>query len=325
MSLRMIFFPPKPRPKVVILDINPVALLLLGLFSNYSTYFVEHFTSLKDIECFTSHMKITPPLLSAWGMKYATEILLQTECMACIFRRSYPGVLKDIKVFTPYVDKGIWDEECIDINRIIPDLPKDCILFSVFGRYCKRSNFRLALSAFEHLLSMLSDKPSEVSKIHIVFAGHTKTIAEKVYYTEIIEMTKEKHFASQVTFLRQVPVVHKKTLICKSRAVIHPTKYDVFTGPLIAAMYLGTTVIATNTGLATKIFSHRINGILIDPDPVKFAAAMFKVIEKPALAEYLQSMAQNVYRNHHCFDAFSRRLDHLIRKCYQKDFKLKEA
>lgn len=309
-SIKLLLLPPKPRPEIVIIDTSPVTLLLLGRFSSYPTLYVEHFPVLKDILYFTSCIKITPSLFSAWWLKYANEIIVQSECISRIFRRSYPNIQKEVRVLYPCVDIGVWRNDCIDINRIIPDLPDEYILFSVFGRYNKRSNFRLAFHAFEHLLTLLDDNLS--SKIYLVFAGYTRTADEVIYYTDMITMVKNKTFANQITFLRQVPVIHKKTIISKSTAVLHTAKYEVFTGVILAAMHLGAPVIATNTGIALIIISHRITGILVEPQAHKFAAAMYKLILKPTLREFIKDMANDSFKTNYSFESFSRRLYQIL-------------
>lgn len=324
MALRMVISPPKPKPKIILLDTNTIALAILGIFTKYNVFYVEHFASLKNIEEFTSYIKFTPSLFSAWWIKYADEIIVQSDCISNIFRRSYPNVKKELKVFPPLVDIGIWAQECIDIRRIIPDLPEECMLFSVFGKYWKRSNFRLAIGAFEQLLVLLED--STKSKVHLVFAGQTKTIDQKVYYNEIIEVIKEKPFANQITVLRQLPVVHKKTIISNSIAVLHTAKYEVHPGPIIAAMHLGTPVIATNTGIAASLMAHRITGILVEPLPQKFAAAMYKIVLKPTLREFIKEMAKDKFGAHYSFECFSRKVNELFLK-YEtsSDDKLKSS
>lgn len=319
MALKMVLLPPQPRPKVIVLDTSAIALFLLNALSNYSTFFVDHFEALKDIKSYTSYIKITPSLFSAMWMKHANEIIVQTECISSIFRRSYPNIRKDVKIFVPSVDTGIWAEDCIDLNRIIPDLPKNYFLFCVFGRYCKKSNFRLAINSFEQLIMIAEEECKP--RVHLVFAGHAKTLDEKVYYNEIIELIKEKPFANQVTFLRRLPVVHKKTIIAKSTAVLYTAKYDVFPGPITLAMCLGTPVIATNTGIALKMISHRISGILVDPAPLKFASAMYKIITKPTLHEFIKDMAMDVYKSNYSFETFSRRLHQLVMKYEGEDEK----
>lgn len=322
MSIRLVLFPPKPKPQIVILDTSPVALLILGKFTKYMLLYVEYFPVLKDIIYFTSYIKITPSLFSAWWLKYANEIIVQSESIAKIFRRSYPNIQKELKVLYPCVDVGVWRNDCIDINRIIPDLPEEYILFSAFGRYNKRSNFRLAFHAFEQLLLLLDENLR--SKVYLVFAGYTKTTDEVLYYTDMIAMVKNKTFANQITFLRQLPVVHKKTILSKSTAVLHTAKYEVFAGVISAAMNLGAPVIATNTGIALNLISHRITGILVEPQAQKFAAAMYKIILKPTLREFIKDMANDSFKTNYSFETFSRELYQILIKYDRRNLVTKE-
>lgn len=322
MALILTLLPPKPKPEVVILDTHPIALLILGKLTGYSTFYVEHFPVLKDIDCFTSYVKITPSLFSAWWLKHANEIIVQSESISRIFCRSYPNIQKDLKVLCPCVDRGVWRNDSIDIIRIIPDLPDEYILFSVFGKYNKRSNFRLAFNAFEQLLVLLDENLR--NKVYLVFAGYTKTAEEVMYYNSMIEKVKDRTFANQITFLRQLPVIHKKTIIAKSTAVLHTAKYEVFTGVIPAAMNLGAPVIATNTGVALTHLSHRITGILVEPHASKFAAAMYKIIMKPTLREFIKDMANDSFKTNFSFESFSRKLYHMLVKHDRRELKERE-
>lgn len=320
--MRLLVFPPKPKPELVILDIHPIALLLLGKLSSYTVFYVEHIPILKDILSFASYIKINPSLFTAWWLKYAHEIIVESESIAKIFRRSYTNIQRDVKVLCPCVDVGIWKNDCIDISRIIPDLPDEYMLFSVFGRYNRRSNFRLAFHAFEQLIPLLDE--NQQHKVYLVLAGYTKTADEVMYYSELIEKVKNKTFANQITFLRQLPVVHKKTLISKSVAVLHTAKYEVFTGAIPAAMHLGVPVIATNTGVSLTILSHRITGVLVEPQPQKFAAAMYKLIVKPTLREFIKDMAYDSFKTNYSFESFSRKLYQMLVKHDKRPLREKE-
>lgn len=322
MTLRLLVIPPKPKPTLVILDTHPLALLLLSQLSSYTIFYVEHISILKDVLFCTSYIKITPSLFTAWWLKYAHEILVQSESVAKIFRRSYPNIQRDVKVLCPCVDVGVWKNDCIDINRIIPDLPDEYLLFSVFGRYNRRSNFQLAFHAFELLLTLLDEQYRK--RAYLIFAGYTKTVDEIMYYSELIAMVKSKTFANQITFLRQVPVIHKKTIISKSIAVLHTAKYEVFTGVILAAMHLGVPVIATNTGVALTLLSHRITGILVEAHPQKFAAAMYKLITKPTLREFIKDMANDSFKSNYSFESFARKLYQIVDKHDKRQLKEKE-
>lgn len=312
MTLRLILFPAVSKPKFVFLDIHSIALFLLSNLSKYTTFYFEHFSSLKYADFFSEFMFITSNLTTAKCLHYSDEIITQSKCFSDIFYRSYPRVKKDIRCFNPLVDIGLWTQELIDIKRIMPDLPSDAYLFVVFGNYSRRANLRLSLDAFEQLLLLLESVQKH--KVHMVIAAHCseKSFEQKCYYNELTETTKEKYFASQVTFLRQLPTIHKRTLIERSIAVVYPTKHDPFPEIILSAMAYKRPLIASNTGFAKEILTHRISGILLDNEANKFAAAMYKILNNPAIERFISDMAYDLFKSHYSFDASCKRMKNLI-------------
>lgn len=314
MALRVCFFPPKPKPEVIILDTNTVALFIFSKLSRYKTILLTHFSAIKELDFFTNYLKVTPDLFTATTLPYANEILVETECLGDIFKRSFPNIERELKYITPCVDTGLWKEDCTDIHRIIPDLPIAANLFAVFGPYKKRSNFRLALEAFENLI-LISEEPLK-DKYHLVIGGNcNETDTDQlIYYDELIDIAKEKQFGSQVTFIRQLPTVYQKTLLKKSAALLIPAKHDPFSDIIVAALMMGKPIIATNSGFAKKALTHRINGILLDSDPQKFAAAMHKIVVNPMVQMFISEMSSDLYRKEYSFDCVARKINSLIQK-----------
>lgn len=314
MALRVCLFPPKPRPQIVILDTNTIALFIFSKLSSYKTILLAHFSAIKELDFFTSYLKVTPDLFTATTVPHADEILVETECLGDIFKRSFPNLEKDVRCITPCVDTGLWKQECLDIHRIIPDLPYNTNLFVIFGPYKKRSNFRLALDAFENLI-YISEEPLK-DKYHLVIGGNCNEndTNDLVYYDELIDVAKEKHFGSQVTFLRQLPIVYQKTLLKKSVALLIPSKHDPFPDNIISCLMMGKPIIATNSGFAKKALTHRINGILLDPDPQKFAVAMHKLVVNPMVQMFISEMASDLFRKEYSFDCVARKINGLIVK-----------
>ncbi|XP_017772904.1 PREDICTED: alpha-1,3/1,6-mannosyltransferase ALG2-like, partial [Nicrophorus vespilloides] len=312
MALKMIFFPPEPKPKVIILDVNTIALYLFSLLSDVKTIYLTHFTSLHQAEYYTKFMKITPDLTNAMCLKRANEVIVQSEGLADIFRRSFPGVKRELKILPPCVDTGLWKERIIDISRIVPDIPKPNFLFVCFGPYKKRSNFKLVLDAFEDLLLISAEKIK--NNVHLVIGGHCSDsqLEQKIYYNELLEYTKDKPFASQVTFLRQLPTVHKKTLIEESIGVLIPCKHEIFPDTLLAVLSSGRPIVATNTGFAKEVLRHRISGVLVEPTPQMFAAAMYKILTNPAIQVFLSDMGHDVFAKKFSNDIFSRKINGIV-------------
>lgn len=319
MSFRIMLFPGISQPKFIFTDIHPFALLMLSKFTNCKLFYVEHFSNLKNADFFSERMSITTTLMNAKCLRHADAVITQSTCLDEVFQGSYPRVKSTLKQINPLVDCGLWLQEPIDIHRIIPDLLNDSNLFVVFGSYMKRSNFRLALDAFEQLLLLLDNDIK--GKVHLAVAGicSENSLEQKFYYNELTETTKEKYFASQITFLRQLPTIHKRTLIERSIGVLYPAKHDPFPETIIAAMCLKRPIITTNTGFAKEVLTHRISGILIDSDPNLFAAAMYKILMNPAIERFISDMAYDIYRSRFSSIGISKKLNNLFELCLDDD------
>lgn len=323
MSMRIILFPGLSKPKFIFTDVHSFALLLLSKFTKSKTFYVEQFSSMKHAEFYTEYMQITSTLMKAKCLRYADTIITQSTSLADIFQRSYPRVKTTIKSITPFVDCGLWLQDTIDIQRIVPDLHDDMYVFVVFGSYIKRSNFRLALDAFEQLLLLLEHDVK--AKVHMVIAGVCSDRShEQIFnYNELTETTKEKYFASQITFLRQLPTIHKRTLIERSIGVIYPAKHDPFPDIIIAAMSFKRPIITTNTGFAKEVLTHRISAILIDADSNLFAAAMYKILMNLTIRKFISDMAYDVYRTQYSSTSLCKKFHNLFESFIDNEARIK--
>lgn len=322
MALRLIFFPPLPKPNVVILDTNTVVLYLLAKFTRYKTIFLNHYFDIRNLSKFAENISVTRDLLTTKTISYADEIIVLNKCFGDVFRRSFPKVKKELHYICPSVDTTLWREGRVDINRIIPDLPKKPLIFVVFGQYSKRSNFELAIKSFENLLLLLESDLKE--RLHLVVGGNCRNTVEQLsYYNELKDDAKDKYYGSQITFLKQTPVIHKKTLIEECLGVLHPAKYDYFPETVLAAMRLGRPIIASNTGFAREVLTHRISGILTEAEPHTFASAMYKIVENPTIQMFISDMAKDIYKRNYSYDTLARKINDLVINLAEEKSKLK--
>lgn len=314
MALRIILFPPTPVPTVIVMDIEPIALYLLSFLNTSKLIYVTHFSTLQQAENYTKFIKINPNMITVKALKYANEIVVHGETLAEVFHRSFPTLKKDIRILHPCVETGLWKEESVEIERIVPDLPNPNFLLVCFGSYKTKSNFKLVLDAFKDVLIM-SD-PNLKNNIHLVIAGQCSEtdLEEQVNLNKLQEYTKEKCFASQVTFLRQLPTVYRKTLIEESMGVIIPCMYELFPETVLAAMACSRTIIATNTGFPNEILKHRVSAILLEPHPHLFAVAMYKVLTNPTIPVFISNMAYNLYVKNYSYAAFKKKINGLVKK-----------
>ncbi|XP_050514901.1 LOW QUALITY PROTEIN: alpha-1,3/1,6-mannosyltransferase ALG2-like [Diabrotica virgifera virgifera] len=219
MALRLIFFPPDPKPEVVILDVSLIALYILKCFSNYKVFVVETFEELKNTDACYEHTKIIPTLVEAKWIKLADEIIVETLGFAEILVKSHPSIIKKPRILYPSIDLGLWNEPGIKIQRIIPDLLGDTILFLSVGKFKRASNFKLSLDAFEFLLNLIDDS-AITKRFQLVVAGNCKTLDERFHYSELMASAKQRVCAAQVTFLRQL-FFYSRRIFCKEQRWRH--------------------------------------------------------------------------------------------------------
>lgn len=308
LTSKLLMDPPSPEPSVVILDVDPIAILLLSLLSNYKTFYIYNFPHLRCSDHYDKSMCVAPPLLTLKSVRYADEIIVQTKCLQEVFQRSFPET-KEPLVLTPSYSTGLWSADTIDVRRIIPDLPTNYKLFVAFGKFMERSNFVLILEAIDKL--MISTDHNLQEELHVVIAGSYRNRSLD-YYNKLTETIKGKPFASKVSFLKQLPTVHKKTLIQAATAVIHLVDNDLYPGPIIAAMSMAKAIISIDCGFASTVLTHRISGIFIEQDATKLATVIKKIARSPMLQTFLGNMARGKYLTDYSYKSFS---DHIFNWC----------
>ncbi|KAJ8967734.1 hypothetical protein NQ317_009796 [Molorchus minor] len=313
MALKVVFCPPEPRPEVIVLDLHLCALYILNIFTEYKIFYLESFLDLKYTDACYEHSRIYPTLLEAKWVKLADEIIVETNGFAEIWKKSYPSLTKEPVILFPSIDIGLWSESGIKIQRIIPDLLDNTILFLSVGKFRRSSNFKLALDGFELLLELIDDK-TVTKRFQLVIAGNCKYLEEKFYYNEMMAAAKERICASQITFLKQLPIIHEKTLINESAIMIHPAKNDVYSDFLLKAMSLGKPIVACNKGIASKLLVHRLSGVVVEPDARMFAIAMKKLMMSPHLQVFLGDMAKDTFEKNYSFDSLCKKVNKIMRK-----------
>ncbi|KAF5298519.1 hypothetical protein FQR65_LT00061 [Abscondita terminalis] len=315
----MAWKPPKPEPKIVILDVNPIAVWFLRTFTSFKTFYVHHFSHLRCAESYCNHTVMVPDLLTFKTINYADEIILQTKSLQTLFERSFPKV-KNTFVLTPSYATGLWKDNTIDVRRIVPDLPANYKLFVAFGEYKPKSNFLLILEALEELIEFASQSFRE--EIHVVLAGNYKNECQK-YYNDLIEKAKFKPFASQITFLKQLPTIHKKTLIEACTALLHMVNFDLYPCSIIVAMSMAKPIIAIRNGFAETVLTHRISGIFVEPDSRKLASVMYKIANIDTSRTFLGNMAKGLYVYEFSYPVFCKKIKNLCSKYDSADEKCK--
>lgn len=82
-------------------------------------------------------------------------------------------------------------------------------------------------------------------------------------------------------------------------------------------MSLGKPIVAVNKGIAAKVLENRVTGVLVEPQPHLFAAAMMKVASSPHIKNFLGEMAKDSFNHRYSFDSFARRIYNLVQRHVQ--------
>ncbi|KAH1003578.1 alpha-1,3/1,6-mannosyltransferase ALG2 isoform X1 [Dendroctonus ponderosae] len=313
LALRMVFSRQKNASNLIILDTSIIALYILNLFTHNRLLYVESFEQLRNQADFCEHSTYSPSLLEAKFIKLADEIVVESDGFAEVFKRSFPAVAKEPVIIYPAIDIGLWNEDGIKIQRIIPDLMDNTVVFLSIGKYKRSTNFKLALNAFEILLQLIAD--IETTKcFQLVIAGNCKTLEEKLYYQEMVSTTKERKCASQVSFLNKLPIIHEKTLIMGAAVAIHPSKSDLQADFILKAMSLGKPIVATTKGIAPQLLQNKVSGITTEPDPNAMAQVLRKLMMSPHLQSFIGDVAKEVFQKNYSFKSFCSKLSEITFK-----------
>jgi glycosyltransferase involved in cell wall biosynthesis len=96
--------------------------------------------------------------------------------------------------------------------------------------------------------------------------------------SEVVEAISRAGLAERVRHLGQVPRSHLKGIYENAVALVYPSLFEGFGGPVLEAMTLGCPVIASNATSIPEVAGDA--AILLSPDDVRgWVGAMTKVLE----------------------------------------------
>jgi glycosyltransferase involved in cell wall biosynthesis len=102
--------------------------------------------------------------------------------------------------------------------------------------------------------------------------------------------------------------------LAKADVIIAPSRDEAMpTVTILESMSLGRAIITTNVGGATEAFTNGENALLVTPElPDELAAAIRRLIEKPALVRELGSKARQTYEESFTIERFGAEFSSLI-------------
>uniref|UniRef100_A0A8R1E4K4 Alpha-1,3/1,6-mannosyltransferase ALG2 n=1 Tax=Caenorhabditis japonica TaxID=281687 RepID=A0A8R1E4K4_CAEJA len=244
----------------------------------------------------------------------ADVICVNSHFTKGVVRQTFPSLAsKELTVLYPSLNTEFFDaiEVSDDIGEEIPSLAK--FIFTSLNRFERKKNVKLALDAFAQLKSLVT--PSEFAQCHLVIAGgyDLKNPENSEYYTELVHHVDDLNIPSnKVTFLRSPSDERKVNLIRKSRAILYTPDREHFGIVPVESMYLGTPVIAVNSGGPCESVRNNETGYLINQTADAFAAKMKILMENEETYKVLSEEGPRWVQKVFGFEAFVRQLDEIV-------------
>uniref|UniRef100_A0A1I7TSZ1 Alpha-1,3/1,6-mannosyltransferase ALG2 n=1 Tax=Caenorhabditis tropicalis TaxID=1561998 RepID=A0A1I7TSZ1_9PELO len=220
---------------------------------------------------------------------------------------------RELKVLYPSLNTEFFDsiEYSDDFGNDVKLNEK--YVFTSLNRFERKKNVILALDAFACLKSNLSDE--EFSQCHLVIAGgYDEKNQENIEHYGELETHRVKlgipH--EQITFLRSPTDKQKVNLIRRSRAILYTPDREHFGIVPVEAMYLGTPVIAVNTGGPLETVRDNETGFLVNQTAEAFAEKMIELLKDEKKYQKLSKEGPKRVLQHFGFEAFSKELDKII-------------
>lgn len=196
--------------------------------------------------------------LSRLCLPFANAVLVPSKQYKEIFEKAYKDLHFNPIIMYPYIHTRSLEKATFEDLYKKQIVPGECYntantIFLVIGEYLDRSNFELAVKAFEYLMTVVDKiiKPT----IYLIVAGYNSTFTKSnlAYYEKIKKMVKMSRCSKHCVLLRKTSMAEKKTLIELSSALVHTPADEIYNKNILEAMSMGKPVIATNSGNRLKI------------------------------------------------------------------------
>ncbi|KAK3851202.1 hypothetical protein Pcinc_042133 [Petrolisthes cinctipes] len=179
-------------------------------------------------------------------------------------------------------------------------------------RYERKKNLSLALQS----LKLLVDKTDKdkVGNIHLMMAGgYDDRVTENIeHYAELVQLSNELNIDDKVTFLKSPTDKVKVALLRAAECLIYTPDKEHFGIVPIEAMYVGTPVIAVNSGGPKETVVSGETGFLCEQTPQEFSDAMLKFIAGGIDKEKMGSDCQKHVTSNFSFIRFSEQLHYTV-------------
>lgn len=245
----------------------------------------------------------------------ADMIVVNSLFTQSVFKNTFKTIKTVPSVLYPSLNTKYFDKT--DVRKFDSKsykIPADSIVFLSINRYERKKNLPLALKAFKELEKHLPE--STLARCHLVMAGgYDLRVTENVeHFKELANLAEELGITTKLSMLQSPSDVGKLWLLKRCTALLYTPSNEHFGIVPIEAMYMKRPVIACNSGGPTETVVHGVTGYLCEPNEAHFSQHMAEFSLKENLSSKLGENGRIRVQQHFSFDAFTNRLDTLVRE-----------
>ena len=240
-------------------------------------------------------------LLEEVTTAFATEILVNSAFTATVFHRAFPtlsALRPPPRVLHPAVacpppaaDSG---------PSSSPAAPHRPLFALSLNRFERKKRVDLAVEALASLPDLRL----------VVAGGYDVRVAENVEYrAELEALGRARGLGDRLSFECSVSEARRDQLLRNALCLVYTPPEEHFGIVPLEAMALGCPVVAVNSGGPLETVAHGRTGLLVDPEPAAFAAAVGKIHRDPGLAAAMRANGPEHVRGNFSFGRFADRLE----------------
>jgi glycosyltransferase involved in cell wall biosynthesis len=149
--------------------------------------------------------------------------------------------------------------------------------FLIPGRIMWTKNIELGIAAFRLLLGRRSD----LADFRLTISG----FVDRKSRPYLAQLRRQAESCPQIRLIESPSDAEHMSLYQSAYAIVYPPFNEDWGLVPLEAMALGKPVIALNRGGPRETVLHEETGLLVEPTPTAFAAAMERLADDPALAQ----------------------------------------
>ena len=244
----------------------------------------------------------------------AHVILVNSNFTAKVFKDSFKSLKEKKKatVLYPSLHPEAFDVQPAGsgIDLGIPERAR--FVLASINRYERKKNLSLCLDALH--LFMRQIQPEDFDDVHLVIAGgYDERVTEnKEYYNELRAQALRLGVEDHVTFLCSISHDEKLSLLHRSTLLLYTPENEHFGIVPLESMYVGTPVIASNSGGPLETVVNGETGYLTNPDAASYAQRMSFFFHRPEESLRMGDAAKQRVITTFSFNVFTEKLDGIV-------------